>query len=247
VPGLLVPASVEGRALLDLWERGLGQRGGVRGDLVLRASGDEVAATHTVGERNVKLAALHARLFGPRVDLVSHCPSCGTAAQFTSDCGTLLALPGPAGAERSHRVESEGYAVDFRLPTTADVDEASEYDTEDAFAACLLERCIHACARDGRSIALRDVPERVLDAVSRRMEALDPAARLAFAIECPGCATRWDAALDVEEVIWTKLQAAAERLLLDVDTLARAYGWTERDVLALSDVRRAAYLQIVTG
>jgi hypothetical protein len=243
----LVPDSVDGRALLDLWERGLGRRGIVRGDQLLRAAGEEVATTYTVGERNMKLAALHARLFGPRVDLVSHCPSCGTAAQFSSDCGTLTALPGSAGPGRLHRVEAEGYAIDFRLPTTADVDEASQHDAEDAFATCLLERCIHTCARDGQSIALQDVPERVLDAVSRRMEALDPAARLAFGVECPECATRWDAALDVDEVIWTKLQAAAERLLLDVDMLARTYGWTECDVLALSDVRRAAYLQLVTG
>ena len=33
----------------------------------------------------------------------------------------------------------------------------------------------------------------VLDALSERMETLDPAASLSFALECPQCATRWDA------------------------------------------------------
>jgi hypothetical protein len=35
--------------------------------------------------------------------------------------------------------------------------------------------------------------------------------------------------------------------LLDVDALARAYGWSEPQVLALSATRRAAYLQLIGG
>ena len=85
----------------------------------------------------------------------------------------------------------------------------------------------------------------VLDALSRHMEALDPGAGVSFALVCPQCGTCWDAQLDVGELVWQKLRAAAERLLLDVDALARAYGWTEPEVLRLSPVRRAAYLQMV--
>jgi hypothetical protein len=33
--------------------------------------------------------------------------------------------------------------------------------------------------------------------------------------------------------------------LHEVDLLARAYGWTEPEVLALSEARRAAYLRLV--
>jgi hypothetical protein len=46
-------------------------------------------------------------------------------------------------------------------------------------------------------------------------------------------------------MLWMRLQLAAERLLLDVDALARAYGWSEAQVLALPPLRRAAYLQMV--
>ena len=42
-----------------------------------------------------------------------------------------------------------------------------------------------------------------------------------------------------------EVQARARRLLREVDVLARAYGWTEADVLALSEQRRTAYLEIV--
>ncbi len=38
---------------------------------------------------------------------------------------------------------------------------------------------------------------------------------------------------------------AAEQSLVEVDALARAYGWTEAEIMQLSPTRRAAYLQLV--
>ena len=52
---------------------------------------------------------------------------------------------------------------------------------------------------------------------------------------------------DIGDMLWQKVRAAAERVLLDIDVLARAYGWTEREVLRLNPLRRAAYLQMVTA
>ena len=104
-----------------------------------------------------------------------------------------------------------------------------------------------ACKHDGAQLAVRDVPEPVLDGLSRHMETLDPAARVSFAVECPHCSVEWDARLDVDQLVWARVQASAERLLLEVDSLARAYGWTEREVLELDPLRRAAYLQLVNG
>ena len=39
----------------------------------------------------------------------------------------------------------------------------------------------------------------------------------------------------------------AVQLLDEVHQLATAYGWTEAEILALSDTRRAAYLDRVTA
>jgi hypothetical protein len=89
-----------------------------------------------------------------------------------------------------------------------------------------------------------ELPQGVRDAISARMEALDPNALLSFAVTCPDCAHAWRAPLNVGEAFWTELQTSVERTLLEVDALARAYGWTEPQVLALTATRRAAYLQL---
>jgi len=40
------------------------------------------------------------------------------------------------------------------------------------------------------------------------------------------------------------VRARAQRLLREVDALAHVYGWTESEVLALGERRRAAYLAL---
>ena len=50
--------------------------------------------------------------------------------------------------------------------------------------------------------------------------------------------------LDLASFVWAEVRARAQRLLRDVDVLARAYGWTEPEVLELTDRRREAYLAL---
>ncbi|MBI3529345.1 MAG: hypothetical protein HY067_15425 [Betaproteobacteria bacterium] len=234
--------------MLALWERALGQGASAREDALLGALPDAAAAPRTLGERNARLLALHAHLFGSELALLSHCPTCGNAAQFSVDCEALAAqTPATHAASPPHRLDTQGHSIEFRLPGSADIAAASSAPNDDEFASELLARCVLACTRDGASVPLRDLPATVLDALSQRMELLDPAASVSFELECPQCAEHWDARFDVGQLVFQKLQAAAERVLLDVDVLARAYGWTEPEVLCLSPARRAAYLQLVTA
>ena len=255
-------------ALLRLWECGLGQPPGARDDALLRASSEDIEPAPTMGECNGRLVALHADLFGRELELISHCPACGTVVQFTADCVSLAAQMRPSSDNTEpHRLEAHGHVIEFRLPNSADIASASatvttttariatlanDEDTftdayTDAFTQALLDRCVLSCTLDGASVPTHAVPAPVLDELSQHMETLDPGASVSFALACPQCATRWQAPLAIGELVWQKVRAAAERVLLDIDVLARAYGWTERAVLRLNPLRRAAYLQMVTS
>lgn len=242
-----MPAEFDVEALLALWERALGQPPWVRDDALLHAAFEGSASPRTLGERNARLMELHVRLFGREVELLSHCPACVTVAQFSADCEALAARMPVIDTAPSHRLEAQGHLIEFRLPGSADLAAASGEEAPEDFAQHLLDRCVLACTHDGASVPVRKLPVPVLDALSQRMETLDPGASVSFTLECPECDTRWDAPLDVGQMVWRKVQAAAERLLLDIDALARAYGWTEPEVLRLSPLRRAAYLQMVAA
>lgn len=243
-----MPARNDTEALLALWEAVLEQPAEARAEALLRAWPDSGEPAPTLGERNARLIELHACLFGREIELLSHCPACQAVAQFSADCQALSARmrPGLATAP-PHRLQAHGHTVEFRLPGSADIAQACAPQGEHNFMQRLLGCCVLACTHEGQSIALARLPESVLDALSQEMEALDPGASVSFALDCPQCAARWQAPLDVGEMLWRKVRAAAERVLLDIDALARAYGWTEREVLRLSPLRRAAYLQMVTA
>ena len=64
---------------------------------------------------------------------------------------------------------------------------------------------------------------------------------------CPSCSWHMDAALDPGVLLWDDVQASVRGMLGQVHALARAYGWTEHEVLSMSPRRRAAYLEMTGG
>lgn len=235
--------SLEPVELLALWEAGGAVPPPGRGAALLRSAG--LPPADSLGAANAQWLGLHARWFGPVVELLSHCPACATAAEFEVDAQVLAEQLPPADLSMPLQLHCLGHELQFRLPRPDDTAAAAvRADNDEAFARQLLARCITACTHEGAVLAPANLPEAVLDAVSQRIEALDPGAELAFALACPHCGMAWSAALDAGELLWHKLRAAAERLLREVDALARAYGWSEPEVLALSPARRAAYLQM---
>ena len=50
---------------------------------------------------------------------------------------------------------------------------------------------------------------------------------------------------DIAGFFWAELDAWARRLLREIHTLARFYGWSEAEILALSPLRRRCYLEMV--
>jgi hypothetical protein len=89
------------------------------------------------------------------------------------------------------------------------------------------------------------LPADVRGALAQAMAEADPLAEVLANVACPACGTEFVADLDVGSFVWGELHARARRLLREVHVLARAYGWTEEEVLALPEPRRAAYLSLV--
>jgi hypothetical protein len=237
----VVPA-FDASELLALWERVGAVPFGERNDALLIAQCG--APPTSLSMRNAALVALRARLFGNAQPLRGNCVRCGAVAEFVIDCAALAGMLLPASdAAQSQLLAIDGHCIEFRVPDIADWREAC--DAKD-FGGAMLGHCVTRCEHDdGTPCAPEELPAPVADALSRRMEELEPGATVGFDLVCPECGTSWTAQMDVGDALWAELQSRAERLLLDIDLLARAYGWSEPQVLALSATRRAAYLQLV--
>ena len=230
--------------LLALWECAASALPLERDDALLHALDDEPPTS--LGARNAALLGLRTRLLGRSQLLRCNCPACDAVAEFTVDCESLsqALLPAPE-AMQPQRLDMAGFRIDFHVPSITDFRAAAGVD-DASFEQTLFQRCITRCERgDGSACAPDELPQPVADALSQRMEELEPGASVSFDLTCPECGHTWSATMDVGDVLWSELQTRAERLLLEVDALARAYGWSEEQVLALSPTRRAAYLQLV--
>ncbi|MFC8700893.1 hypothetical protein ACFUIV_01870 [Streptomyces anulatus] len=249
--------------LLDIWETGNGRKPPAR-VLLLAAAGAglpetgpdgtgqpdprsdlQTVADRTLAALNGLLLDLRERCFGTALPCAADCPHC--AEQLDVSLTTAeLRPPGdrvapPGGAPATGRVHVDGHEVTYRALTGGDL-LAVDPDAPGA-RRTLLGRCVLGAvppAPDGPSDA-------VLEAVAERLGALDPGADTAVALTCPYCRHSWTAALDLGGYLWAEVEAYARRLLHEVHVLARAYGWTEADVLGASPVRRQYYLEAATA
>ena len=141
-----------------------------------------------------------------------------------------------SGVQSIRVVEGE-YDLEARLPTTADLAAIETVGDLTLARETLFERCV--------GVATSDLPSPVVDAVIAAMAAADPQADVQVDASCPSCGEQWREPFDIASYLFTELSVFARRLLSDVHELALAYGWSERDILALSPARRNAYLEIL--
>lgn len=222
--------------LVTVWERGQNLHPVDRGLLVLGAALTDVPyaslADWPVGRRNRALAEWLCTSFGPRLAGRSSCEQCGEELELEVDGRALLeAEPTDPDA----RVEVAGHA--FRLPTSRDLALIGcEDDSHDA-----VPRLLEAC-RLGHGDALVLSPEEV-DELGEQLALADPLAETRLTLSCSECGAEWEETLDLTTFAWAEVESRARRLLLEVHLLASAYGWSEADVFAVSEPRRAFYLE----
>jgi hypothetical protein len=221
--------------ILTLWDQAAGRPRRLRDDALFGAAG--AAPTATIGAGNAALLALRTRLFGAPWRLRAACPACRTDCEFTADSAALAASLVPVADAAPPRIANGSGEVTLRLPTLSDLEHLAAAPDSAAAAEWLLARCL------GEMTSPPPAPE-TLVRIETELERCDPGAVVAFALDCPGCGHGWQAVIDIAPALWAEVQAAAERSLLEVDALAREYGWSEADVLALPQTRRAAYLQL---
>lgn len=233
--------------LIEVWEVGEGQHPLDRALTLLAAAYPELAweelAKLSVGERDARLLALRERTCGPTLGCSVECPRCAQRLEFEVAASDLRAA-GPSGAEQSREFVADGVALRFRLPDSRDL--ASVLDLRDPAVArgLLVRRCVLRASRDGTPVDVDELPEGVMSTLADRISESDPQAEVLLDLRCPECAHAWQALFDVVTYFWAELAARATRLLREVHELARAYGWSEADILGMSARRRRFYLEM---
>jgi predicted RNA-binding Zn-ribbon protein involved in translation (DUF1610 family) len=232
--------------VLRVWESGLDEHPIDRALTVLSAALPDVdrseLAAMSVGRRDGHLMDVREANFGSRVSGVAECPQCGELLQWDMDLDDVRSASSNH-EEGTNRLVMDGHELLYRLPDSTDLAAIALGGDVAHGRATLLDRCVLEARKEGVQVEVGSLPDVVISGLAAEMEAQDPQAETLLDFECPECGLRWRALFDVMTFLWTELQALARNLLNDVRDLARAYGWSEKDILGMSAVRRRYYLE----
>ena len=243
MPGLSAAAT------LDLWERAEHLPPTKRA-VALAVAAEPHADERTVarlplGRRDERLLRLRAFQAGDAIDAIATCPTCGERVEFHANVDALVGLAPSGPAPESNTLDVDDVRVTWRALDSDDVAAAAPSATAADAERVLLERAVLTATGPVGRIPPSRLPRAIRAAVSRAMTEADPLAEVVIALTCPACERVFDADIDVAGFVWAELSARAQRILREVAVLARAFGWTEAQILALPERRRAAYLALV--
>jgi hypothetical protein len=229
--------------ILDVWEQGTTLHPIDRALLVLSRAipgarrGD--LASLGIGRRDALLIELRERTFGPALESYAECPFCSERLEFTL---STVALRSDAAVDTA-LLELDGGAGRFRIPNSYDLAAAVSCRDAESARRLIAERCVVPAAE---AVAGREaLDEQTITSMARAMSEADPCLDITIDLTCPACSGIWEMIVDIAEFLWTEIVTEARRILRDVHTLARAYGWSEREILEMTPRRRQSYLELV--
>jgi hypothetical protein len=139
-------------------------------------------------------------------------------------------------------LQADGYTLRCRIPCNDDLGSLANCGG-DVTLRDLLERCVlEASSPEGAAVAPHELPETTVESIAEALAESDPGARTVLRVHCP-CGSEWADELDIRVVLWTDLTEWVGRTLTEVHQLARAYGWSEADILSMNGWRRRWYLE----
>lgn len=228
---------------LSIWEQGIRRHPIDRALLLFALARPDLSAEsladRPLGDCNAALLKFQRESFRSRMSAWVECLACGDRMEFDLDSAQL---PAPR-SDNSDAMQIDG--ITFKLPTSRHLSQLALLDIDPDKAA---RQLFLTCALDMKSLP-NDEPAlmALLEQVETAMEEADPWAHIALDLQCPSCGDEDMAEFDIARFLWNELEIHTQRLLNDIHMLAQAYGWTEAEILRLSDSRRAAYLTRITG
>ena len=237
--------------LLLLWETGLRQHPIDRALTILamvfpELSWDQLTEL-SIGQRDGLLFKVREQMFGPLLTGLSGCLGCQEQLEFVIDTTTLDYNHSEKNLEQSRSVTINVFELIFRLPNSRDLAAIVKSKHLKEARNLLVKRCVLEARQNEIEILAEALPDEVIISLGEKLVECDPLSEVQLNLNCPMCGNCWQVIFDISSYLWTEISVQAKRLFQEVHILARAYGWSEADILSMSTTRRQFYLEMVNS
>lgn len=197
-----------------------------------------------VGQRDRQLLLLREEIFGTDMIAVTKCPECSELLETNFRTSDIYIDPDVDQPEVLS-AQIQDYMVEFCLPNSLDLNAISDLRDIESAKEVLIKRCIMKICQGEIEKTHDQLPGDVMDAVLRLMDEADPFADIHLNLKCPACNYEWPEKFDICSFFWNEIESWANHTLDEIHLLARAYGWSESEILSIGARRRQLYLERV--
>lgn len=240
--------ALDGERILMAWERGRDLQEPWRALALLKLALPEwdtaALAALPLAERNALLLRLRTMTFGAHIEGFAVCPQCGAQLEFALNAQDL---------ERHLQTPSEdkwledGIELRMRPANSSDLAASMAVSDEEDARALLLRRTVgHAETADITPEQQGNRSEWPSEWIER-FDRLNASAEIRCVLSCSECGNQPALDMDIARFLWREVALAARRLFAEIHMLARAYGWSEQAITAMSPARRATYLEMLNA
>lgn len=237
--------------ILDVTDAGGGADPVRRGTVLLASTHPEWGAEHVsglvLGERESLLLEIRRATFGDVLDARTVCPACGAELAVDVPAALLRRDGDMASAALSFELEVGPVSLTVMPPDGAVLARAAAEPDVESCRLALVAGCITGARGPAGLLDLSELPPDIVTAAGEAIVERDPRSEVTVALTCASCGWDWQARFDAGLFLWEELAAMSVRLLDDVDVLARAYHWSEAEILAMSSSRRRRYVERVVA
>lgn len=203
-------------------------------------------AQWSIGERDARLLQLREWMFGSKLVNLARCPECSEMVEWEMSTDMLKLQPfGQKEPAATYLLQCGAYHLQYRLVNSLDVLSLIGQGDVSFRPEQLLLDCVLEAKMGDQTVSTAELPAEVLAALDRQVEQEDPQAHISMAMTCPACGHNWSTIFDIMGYLWAEIDAWAKRLFQEVYILARAFGWSERDIIEMSPRRRSLYLSML--
>ncbi|MCP4127234.1 MAG: hypothetical protein GY753_09255 [Gammaproteobacteria bacterium] len=240
--------------LLDVWDGNEGLAYIPRALVLLTAVDNQSGDKHSqaaewlaspIGNCHYELLKLRQETFGDDIEGVQACANCGETLECHVSIGDIMdAHPGPDGQVAC--LSLQGVECRFRPASLQDLQDLALIEPSQAKLA-LLSRLPTSPATESSDNLFNSFDQTDLEAIDAALAEADPLADIILSALCDHCQHDNEIPLDIVNYFWDECANAAQRLLIQVHTLASSYHWSEQYILQLSASRRRFYLECVSA
>lgn len=239
--------------ILNIWESGQYQYPLDLALTLLSAANPEISredlAALDIEQRDTLLFRLREQVCGHNLNGYAECPQCGERLEFCMTTAEILNNKGanPLKERQSFEFISDNITIHFRLPNSKDIAESAAVGNDISVKDLLFKRCVIASYQDGEQIDAKNLTAEILSSLEEKVSEYASVSDLLINLCCSECKHHWHTLFDIVSFFWAEIGAMARSLMYEVHLLAKTYGWSESEILALSPARRNFYLGMVNS